>query len=51
MNEFEDQMEWKDDSIEDFCICQNYGFIEPAMLAVITGLIGEISLFAIAMHI
>ena len=45
-DEFENQISWYDESE-----VENYGFIEPALLAIITGLIGEISLLFIAMHI
>ncbi len=51
INEFDQQIEWKEDSIEEFSIKKSYGFVEPALLAVITGLIGEISLLYIISHI
>ena len=51
-DEFENQISWYDESTEQFeTEVENYGFIEPALLATITGLIGEISLLFIAMHI
>lgn len=51
-DEFEEQMSWYENSTEKFEIeTESYGFIEPALLAVITGLVGEISLLFIALHI
>lgn len=51
-DEFENQISWYDESTEQFeTEVENYGFIEPALLAIITGLIGEISLLFITMHI
>ena len=49
--EFDNGIIWEDDSVEEFKAKKNLGFVEPAMLAVITGLIGELSLLYITMHI
>lgn len=50
MSEFDDQIKFEDDSIEEFKIQSRDGFIGPALLSLLTGSIGSLVISIILMH-
>lgn len=50
MNEFNSQIRFEDDSIEEFKVKISNGFIGPALLGTITALMGGLVLTIILLH-